>query len=62
MVGKFFCYYRQKSHKQPSSSLTIEGAVSICDISWKEVGSDLHMEVGIGGICCVYAEGGRSSG
>lgn len=62
MVGTFFCYYLQKkNHKNPSSSLTVEGGVSTCDTSWKEVGSDLQMEVGIGGTVSVPAEGGRSS-
>ena len=47
----------KKNHKKPSSSLTVEGGLSICDTSCKEGGSDLHMEVGIGGIVCVSAEG-----
>lgn len=62
MVGIFFfLLLSSKNLKRPSASLNVKGGMSISNISWKEVWSDLHREVRVGGIFYVSAEGGRSN-
>lgn len=49
-MGIFYCYY---------AFLAIECGVSISGVSEKEVGLDVHMEVGAEDIVYITTEGGR---